>query len=77
MELHYGSPRLIMGFLGGTVVKNLPANAGGARNVDSFPGPGRPLGTGNGNPCQYSCVEKYMGRGVWQATIHGVAKSQT
>ena len=77
MELHYGSPRLIMGFLGGTVVKNLPANAGGARNVDSFPGPGRPLGTGNGNPCQYSCVEKYMGRGVWQATIHGVTKSQT
>ena len=28
-------------------------------------------------PLQYSCLEKSMDRGAWQATIHGVAKSQT
>ena len=31
----------------------------------------------NGNPLQYSCLEKPMDRGAWWATIHGVAKSQT
>ena len=32
---------------------------------------------GNGNPLQYSCLENPMDRGAWQATVHGVAKSQT
>ena len=32
---------------------------------------------GNGNPLQYSCLENPMGRGAQQATVHGVAKSQT
>ena len=32
---------------------------------------------GNGNPLQYSCLGNHMDRGAWQATIHGVAKSQT
>ena len=36
-----------MGFLGGSMVKNPPANAG---NVGSIPGSERPLGEGNGNP---------------------------
>ena len=40
-------------------------------------GPGRPLEEGNGNPLQYACVENSMNRGVWQATVHGLAKSQT
>ena len=31
----------------------------------------------NGNPLQYSCLENSMDRGTWQATVHGVAKSQT
>ena len=35
------------------------------------------IGEGNGNPLQYSCVENPMGRGAWQATVHGVAKSRT
>ena len=26
---------------------------------------------------QYSCLENSMDRGAWQATVHGVAKSQT
>ena len=35
------------------------------------------LGEGNGTPHQYSCLENPMDRGVWQAAVHGVAKSQT
>ena len=31
----------------------------------------------NGNPLQYSCLENPMGRGAWQATIHGFPMSQT
>ena len=34
-------------------------------------------GAGTGNPLQYSCLENFMDRGAWQATVHGVAKSQT
>ena len=34
-------------------------------------------GEGNGNPCQYSCLENPMVRGAWQAAVHGVAKSRT
>ena len=36
-----------------------------------------PLGEGNGNPLQYSCLENSMDRGAWQATGHAVAKSRT
>ena len=53
------------------VVKNLPANAG---DLGSIPGSGRFPGEMNGNPLQYSCLENPMDRGVWQATVHGVAK---
>ena len=41
----------------------------------SIPGSGRSPGKGNGNPLQYSCLENPMGRGAWQATVHGVAES--
>ena len=34
-------------------------------------------GEGNDNPLQYSCLENPTDRGGWQATVHGVAKSQT
>ena len=34
-------------------------------------------GEGNGNPLQYSCLEKSTDRGAWQAIVFGVAKSQT
>ena len=57
------------------VVKNLPANAGDARNVGPIPGSGRSLGGGNGNPLQYSCLENPMDRGAWWATVHGVTES--
>ena len=36
-----------------------------------------PLGEGNGNPVQYSCLENPMDRGAWWATVHGVEKSRT
>ena len=61
----------------GTVVKNLPANAGDTRDVGLTPGSGRFPGGGNGNPLQYSCLENPMDRGAWQARVHGVAKSRT
>ena len=41
----------------GLVVKNIPANAGGIRDVGSIPGLGGTPGEGNGNPLQYSCLE--------------------
>ena len=34
------------------------------------------MGEGNGNPLQYSCLEKSMDIGTWWATVHGVAKSR-
>ena len=64
-------------FLGGSVVKNSPANAGDARDVSLIPGSGRPPGVGNGNLLQYSCLENSMDRGAREATVHGVAKSWT
>ena len=42
-----------------------------------IPGSGRSPGKENGNPLQYFCLENPMNRGAWQATVHGVAKSQT
>ena len=53
-----------MGFPGGSVVKNPPANAG---NVGSV----------NDNPLQFSCLGNPMDRGAWWPTVHGVAKSWT
>ena len=56
------------------MVKNLPANAGDTRDMDSIPGLERSPGRGNGNPFQYSCLEIPVDRGVWWAAGHGVAK---
>ena len=63
------------------MVKNLPANAGDARDTSSLlrserVGNDNP-GIGNGNPLQYSCLDNSMDRGAWQATVHGDAQSQT
>ena len=62
------------GFPGGSVLKNLPANA---EDTSLIPGPGRSPGGGNGNTLQYSCLENPMDRGAWQATVHGATKSWT
>ena len=59
------------------MVKNLPASAGDARDSGSTPGLGRSPGVGKGNPLQYSWLENSTDRGAWQATVHGVAESDT
>ena len=56
------------------MVKNPPANAG---DMSLIPGSGRSPGEGNVYPLQYSCLENPLKRRTWEATIHGVAKSQT
>ena len=56
-----------MGFPGGAVVKNLPANAGDLRDRGSIPGIGRSTGEGNGNPFQSSYLENPLDRGAWPA----------
>ena len=60
------------------VVKNLPANAGGIRDVGLIPGLGRSPKWGHGNSILLARIlENPMDRGVWWTTAHGVAKSQT
>ena len=59
------------------VVKNLPAKAGGLRDLGSIPESGRSPGGGHGDPLQYSCLENPMDRRAWRATVHGVTKSRT
>ena len=59
------------------VIENPQADAGEARDTGSIPESGRSSGEGNGNPLQYSCLENLTGRGAWQATAQGVAKSRT
>ena len=56
------------------MVKNLPANAGDARDTGLIPGLGRSPGRGNGNPLQYSCLENPMDTQDWQATVRGGLK---
>ena len=59
-----------MGFPGGSVVKNLPADA---RDLGLIPGLTWRI---NGNPLQYSCLGNSMDIGAWQSTALGVAKTK-
>ena len=43
-------------------------------DVGLIPGSGRSPGERDGNPLHYSCLENPMDRGVWGATVHGVAR---
>ena len=67
----------VVGFLGDSVVKNPPANAGDRRDSGLIPESEISHGEGNGNPLQYSFLENPMDGGAWWATVHGVAKSRT
>ena len=62
---------MIVGFPGGLVVKNLPANAG---DVSLTPGSERSPERGYGNPLWYSFLGNPMDRGAWQATVHRATK---
>ena len=53
------------------MVKNSLAKSG---DVGSIPGSGRSPGEVNGNPLQHFCLGNPKDRGVWWATVHGVAK---
>ena len=62
------------GFPGGSVVKNLSANA---EDTGSIPGSKRFPGGGNGYSLQYSCLGNPLDRGAWRDTVCGFAESQT
>ena len=63
-----------MGFPGGSVVKNPPANAG---DRGLIPGSGRSLGEWNGYPLQYSCLDNSTDRGARQAHLWGSQRDTT
>ena len=67
----YRLPRLIL------VVKNLPASAGDARGMASIPGQEGPLEEGMAIHSSVLAWRIPMDKGAWQATVHGVTKSQT
>ena len=68
------SPSRCSGFRGGSDSKELACSAG---DLGLIPRSGRFPGEGNGFSLQYSCLENFMDRGVWWATVHGVTKSWT
>ena len=64
----------VLGFPSDLAGKESTCNSG---DVGLIPELGRSPGEGNGNPFQYSCLRNPMDRGVWQATVHGVARVGT
>ena len=52
----------VMGILGGSVVRNPPANA---EDAGSIPGLGRSPGVGNGTSFWYSCLGNPVEKGAW------------
>ena len=65
----------ILGFPGGLVVKNPPANAGvDAGDTGSNPWVRKMSGEGYDYPLYYSCLENPMDREAWRATVHGVER---
>ena len=63
-----------MELLSGSVVKNMPANAG---DMGLICGSGGSPGGRNGNPLQDTSRENQRDRGAWDSAVHGVTKNQT
>ena len=63
-----------LGFPGGSDGKEFTCNVG---DLGLIPESGKSPAEGNGNPFQYSCLEKSMDRGAWQVTVQGVTKNWT
>ena len=57
--------------------KNPPGIEGNTRDAGSIPELGGSPGEEKGYLLQYSSLENPTDRGAWQATVHGVAQSQT
>jgi len=64
----------IVCFPGSSNGKESACNAG---DLGLIPGSERSPGEGHGYLLQYSCLENFMDRGIWQATVHGIANSLT
>ena len=71
---NWTTTRTHVGFPGGSDHNKSACKAG---DPGSIPGLGKSPREGNGYPLQYSCLENFINRRAWQATIYGVTKSQT
>ena len=71
MDLALLIPRKASAWRASSDCKESTCNAG---NSGSIPGSGRSPAEWDGNPPQYSYLENSMGRGAWQATVHGIAE---
>ena len=56
---------------------NLHADTGDVGDVSLILGLGRSSGIGSDNPLQYSCLENFMDRGAWWATVMGSQRDVT
>ena len=59
------------------VVKNPSANSGAAGTAGLIAESERSSGKGNGKPLEYSSQDNPVGKGAWQAIVHGVAEFDT
>ena len=71
-RINYRHIMMREGFPCGSAGKETACNSG---DLGSTPGLGRSPGEGNGYPLQYSCLENFMDRGAWWATVHEITKS--
>ena len=68
---------VVGGFPRAPSVKEFACSAGDTGHTGSVSGSGRSPGGGNDYPLQYSCLENFMDREAWWATVHDVAESDT
>ena len=73
--IHYNLVSAYIGFPGGSMVKNLPANEEMHETLVRSLDREDPLQ--EGNPLQDSCLKNLMDRETWWPIVHGVAKSRT
>ena len=69
-----GENEYMYGFPGGS---NSTESACTAWDLGSIPGSGRSPGEGNDYPLQYSCLDSSIDRGAWQATVHGICRTES
>ena len=70
----FRAQKTLMGFLGGSGVKNVPANVG---DTGSIPESGRCSGEGSSNPLQYSCLDSHGRRSLAGYSPWGHKESDT